>query len=238
MNPAPVCVCVWWDKNWPNLRRRLGAMTKSTDQAYWPVARHARPILADPTFIPLASHISAVRIALNALASRRNLIVIYGPAGSGRTTVARQIARLASVRPIVIHKPPTQISLLEHQFQEHLPCLRHHKSQLFVFDSIHLDHTQWPWWLRSKTSESNQFLVVSTTAWWIDNQQCLKDHAVGVGLKLLTPHESAHLSNALLWIKQPLATSLTNHYLDAVDQHSEGLARKVVEFPNHSKNCN
>lgn len=205
-------------------------MTTRKDQPHWNVERRAHSIMPEPAFIPLASHVTAVRGALRSLESGKNLVVIYGPSGSGRTTVARQVARLVSSQPILVHHPETRTEPSENQMKAHLQNKSTKNSPLFVFDSIQLKHLNWAWWLRDQASESAKILVVSTTAWWLEHAEFLKDHAKGMGLKLLSVKEVEHLSNGLRWLKAPSANKLDRGQIQVVDEQSEGLARSVANW--------
>lgn len=205
-------------------------MTTRKDQPHWIVERRAHPIMAQPAFIPLASHVSAVRGALRTFESGKNLVVIYGPSGSGRTTVARQVARLVSSQPILVHHPETRTESSETQMKTHLQTKSTKNPPLFVFDSIQLKHLDWAWWLRDQASESVNILVVSSTAWWLEHAVCLKDHAEGLGLKLLSVEEVEHLSNGLRWLKAPSVNKLDQSQIQTVDELSEGLARCVANW--------
>ena len=202
-------------------------MTTRKDQPHWNVERRARQIVPEPAFIPLASHVAAVRGVLRSFESGKNLVVIYGPSGSGRTTVARQVARLVSSQPIMVHHPETRT---ENQMKAHLQNKSTKNPPLFVFDSIQLKHLNWAWWLRDQASESPKILVVSSTAWWLEHAEFLKDHAEGLGLKLLSVEEIEHLSNGLRWLKAPSANKLDRAQIQAVDEQTEGLARSVANW--------
>jgi predicted AAA+ superfamily ATPase len=205
-------------------------MTTRKDQPHWNVERRAHPIMPEPAFIPLASHITTVRGALRSFESGKKLVVIYGPSGSGRTTVARQVARLVSSQPILVHHPETRTEPSENQMKAHLQTKSLKTPPLFVFDSIQLKHLNWAWWLRDQASESAKILVVSSTAWWLEHAECLKDHAEGLGLKLLSVEEVEHLSNGLRWLKAPSANKLDHAQIQNVDEQSEGLARSVANW--------
>lgn len=192
--------------------------------------RHARLPRPEATFIPIDSHQKTIRTAVKSFLNQTGLVVIHGPSGSGRSMVARQVARLLPRQALFLEHPPVNRQQGEKSIQRLLADKPRRVPPLLVVDSLTLDHDQWPWLLRSYAGGPNPLLVVASTAWWLHHQATIQDTALGLGLKLLNSQELTHLANAQLRLKQPLAADLGHDFLQACEDYSEGLVRKVADF--------
>jgi len=202
-----------------------------TDTAQPLLARRpARPPRPEPTFIPVDSHRRVVRTALKSLALPPHIVIIHGPPGSGRTTVARQVARLMPRQSLFLDRPPVRKALAEKRISRLLAERPRRVPPLLVVDGFTLDHAEWPWLLRSYAGGPHPILAVSSTAWWLHHAESLAESAFALGLKLLQPADLAHLANGYHRLKHPQSADLDADYLEACEIASEGLPRKVVEF--------
>lgn len=202
-------------------------MQRRTDPAHPFAARRPKSVEPPSLFIPIESHQVLIRSALNAFHSGRNIVVIYGPPGSGRSTVARQVARLLPTLQAEFPNPPTRGQLAEKLISKELANIQPRRAPLLLFDTLSLEHTEWPWLLRRHAGGPHKMLVVASTAWWLNCEEVLRDSAVGLGLKLLDSNEIEHLSNGLRWSVQPGAEPVDSETLDSLNIESRGLLRNA-----------
>lgn len=208
-------------------------MQRRSDHAHPFAARRPKSVDPPELFVPIESHLAVIRSALGAFHSGRKLVVIYGPPGSGRSTVARQVARLLPNHLVEIPNPPSHAQLSEKIVSKELAGIQARRAPLLLVDTLTLEHSEWPWLLRRHAGGPHKTLVVASTAWWLHHGDVLRNNSISLGLTLLDSKEIEHFSNAQRWCVQPTAGAIGAETLQSLNLQSYGLVQNVARLINN-----
>ncbi len=208
-----------------------GTATKSIESKWAPVRRAAvvRPV-ADG-FVPIDSQVSAVRELLAAIGQGCHGVVIHGPSGSGRSVVSRQLCRVSGGLVLELNGPPLvfEPSLVD-KLQKPPVSDKKKIRGLLRIDGLTLEHCGWEKLAAGTGLPGFRPVLVASTAWWLWHRQSFGPNWHDVCLKLLAAAEIEQLANGMRWRIDTKSKPIDGHDLKAINEDSEGIARKVIEL--------
>ncbi len=194
--------------------------------------RHRASTASPATFVPIRSVVDAVRRIRENLEREARIVVVYGPHGSGRSTIARRVASLWNGPVSFLHQPPGECDPGDLFAEDSLELLRKKSrgATLRVIDALSLDHAGWSGCIAEHLPPGQKVMIVASTAWWLEFGRYLPVRVAGVAAKWLEADEIAHLINGLRWMRNPNAPAAEPGYVAQVAAATEGRLSEIVRM--------
>ncbi|MBI1324598.1 hypothetical protein GC170_15630 [bacterium] len=197
---------------------------------WFPRRRVSAP--ASERFVPIRSSVDAIRRIAGHLAGDNRVVVLYGPQGTGRSTIARRVGSLWSGPVSILDQPPSKYDpdVAFASQSRKLSSDRSRGVSLRVIDALTLDHADWSAHLAEELPPWQKALVVSSTAWWLEFGRYLPVRVSGVTTNWLDSDEIAHLINAIRWMRDPNAQAVDPDFVTKVADASEGRISEILRM--------
>lgn len=197
----------------------------------WTPRRRTRSLRVDTPFVPVASTVHAIRSVRSQFAEGARTVVLHGPSGSGRSTIAQRIGQLWNGTVEVRHAAEIENGSPVDLNSEKRLRKNSKRPALTIVDDLTLRHADLDIAdaLADRGREST-LLIVSTTAWWLENRRLGDDRSISVPARLLEPEEIGHLVNGLRWSHDPKAPPVDDRVLDEIVELSEGRIAEAVRL--------
>lgn len=182
--------------------------------------------------MPIRSTVEAVRQVFARFDGGSRAVILYGPAGSGRSAIARRVGWLWNGPVVRVNEPlpdcdPAATFAGPANDRQNA---RARGDGLRVVDGLSLDHAGWSA-LRPETLPAHQrLLVVASTAWWLEFGRYWPMRVAGVATRRIEPDEIAHLINGLRWMKNPNAAGVDPEFVRTVAESTDGLIAEIVRM--------
>lgn len=207
-----------------------GDLNTNASKQAWRISPRPKPRQEFQPFIPIRSHVQAVRQLFTELHSGAVCAVIHGPSGSGRSMVARQLMRCLGGTVLTMNAPSPVFSedvvsqMLSERVSQRRSC------SYLLIDSVSLAHSGWQSIPEFSRRSGLRTVIVSTTAWWLHHEAFLGPNVVSAGLLLLEAEELEQLANGIRWSRNPRLPKFTSEDVQSIDFQSEGLARVAARL--------
>lgn len=199
-------------------------------QDWFPRHRASSPTL-EP-FVPIGSSVEAIRQILGQLERESRVVVLYGPHGTGRSTIARRVCSLWPGSVTFLTQPPKACDpdFVFASDPRDQSRSRSRGESLRVIDALTLDHSDWSVRIAENLPPRQKLLIVSSTAWWLEFGRYLPIRVAGVATKWLDHEEIAHLINAKRWMRNPNAPAVESEYVAKIAAASEGRLSEIIRM--------
>lgn len=210
------------------------SMTLSKD---WYPRHRASASLPEP-FVPFRSCVEAVRGILGHLERESRVVVLYGPHGTGRSTIARRVGSLWSGHVSFLDQPPSTCDSRTAFATDSLNPSRGRSpgESLRIIDALTLEHADWSVLIAEHLPPWQKLLIVSSTAWWLEFGRYLPVRVSGVATKWLDPDEISHLINGLRWMVAPNEAAVEREFVAKVAAATEGRLSEILRIAGGGAN--
>lgn len=194
--------------------------------------RHRASTASPEPFVPIRSSVELVREILGHFERDCRIVVLYGPHGTGRSTIARRVGALWSGPVSFLNQPSATFDPGDMIGSDSLSSthVRSRGKSLRVIDALTLDHADWSVPVVDHLSPGQKVLIVSSTAWWLEFGRILPIRVAGVATMWLDSDEIAHLINSFRWMRSPNAPAVEPACVAKIAAATEGRISEIVRM--------
>lgn len=201
----------------------------------WSPRRRPGKARPEPSFVPVSAVVGAIREVRRHFESGNRIVILHGPAGSGKSTIAARVGQLwngrVELRTAAAIEGGSSVTDDSETQRTSFRSGRKRADELLIVDELTLRHAD----LGvedavARLDARSRTIIVSSTAWWLERGTDCRIPVKGVSARLLGPEEVAHLVNGLTWTRDPKAPPADASKVEEIYEISEGRMAEAVRL--------